>query len=277
MVTLSKDESIIANLQAETIRDFGDQWTKHSDNAGYYGSVELLGDILHPFLTPADICDKRVAEIGSGTGRIVNMLLKSDAAYVLAIEPSRAFDVLAANTATVGGRVELLHILGEEMPPDLNLDLIVSIGVLHHIPNPDATVRAAWNSLAPGGSFLAWLYAYEGNELYLSFVVPLRRLVRRLPASALTGISYILSFFLDAYIFGCSLFRLPQRSYIKNVIGRFDRTKRRLVIYDQLNPTYAKYYTRDEAEDLFLRCGFVDVKSHHRHGYSWTVVGSKPL
>jgi hypothetical protein len=68
---------------------------------------------------------------------------------------------------------------------------------------------------------------------------------------------------------------LPMRKYMVDVLGRFDWRTRRLTIYDQLNPSYARYYTRDEAEALLTEAGFTDVRSHHRHGYSWTVVGQK--
>jgi hypothetical protein len=51
--------------------------------------------------------------------------------------------------------------------------------------------------------------------------------------------------------------------------------KRRLAIYDQLNPAYAKYYTREEAAALLAAAGFVDIRLHHRHGYSWSVIGTK--
>ena len=60
------------------------------------------------------------------------------------------------------------------------------------------------------------------------------------------------------------------------VYRRLPPDKRRLVIYDQLNPAYAKYYTRAEAEALLSQGGFADVKLYHRHGYSWTVSGVKP-
>ena len=53
--------------------------------------------------------------------------------------------------------------------------------------------------------------------------------------------------------------------------------KRRVVIYDQLNPAYATYYSRAEAEALMAGAGFVDIRLHHRHGYSWTVTGRRPL
>jgi hypothetical protein len=52
--------------------------------------------------------------------------------------------------------------------------------------------------------------------------------------------------------------------------------KQRLIIYDQLNPAYAKYYMKREAVKLLLDGGFINVRVHHRHGYSWTVIGTKP-
>jgi hypothetical protein len=49
-----------------------------------------------------------------------------------------------------------------------------------------------------------------------------------------------------------------------------------VVVYDQLNPAYAKYYTHQEAHDALAQHGFTDIRLHHRHGYSWTVVGTRP-
>jgi hypothetical protein len=63
---------------------------------------------------------------------------------------------------------------------------------------------------------------------------------------------------------------------MREVIARLTPAKRRLVIYDQLNPAYAKYYTRTEAHALLERAGFVDIQLYHRHGYSWSVVGTRP-
>jgi hypothetical protein len=60
------------------------------------------------------------------------------------------------------------------------------------------------------------------------------------------------------------------------VFERFSLGKRRLAIYDQLNPSYAKYYSQKEAKGLLEEKGFKNVLVHHRHGYSWTVIGSKP-
>ena len=87
------------DLTSQTIGDFGEQWTRYTDNPGYYGSTELLADIVEPLLPIGAIAGARVAEIGSGTGRIVNMMLDAGAAHVVALEPSDAMQVLRENTA----------------------------------------------------------------------------------------------------------------------------------------------------------------------------------
>ena len=66
---------------------------------------------------------------------------------------------------------------------------------------------------------------------------------------------------------------LPLRLYLQTVYSRLAPDKRRLVIYDQLNPAYAKYYREHEARSLLEQNGFRNVRTHHRHGYSWSVIG----
>jgi hypothetical protein len=55
-----------------------------------------------------------------------------------------------------------------------------------------------------------------------------------------------------------------------------DHEKRVLIVYDQLRPAYARYYSKAEAVALLSAAGFADVQVHHRHGYSWTVTGTRP-
>jgi hypothetical protein len=75
----------------------------------------------------------------------------------------------------------------------------------------------------------------------------------------------------------CRRLSLPLAGYVRGHLARLTPAVRRLTIYDQLNPAFARYYTRTEASTLLADAGFVDVRLHHRHGYSWTVVGRKPV
>jgi len=258
-----------------TIKDFGEQWRKYSDNDGYYGSLELFSDILSPFLRPDEIRDCRVAEIGSGTGRIVNMLLEAGAKHVLAVEPSDAFEVLCRNIEQPE-KVTCLKIMGEQLPAYGDLDYVFSIGVLHHIPDPAPVVEAVFKALRPGGNFLVWLYGKEGNGLYLAMVRPLRILTKHLPHFMLASLVEMIYWPLVFYIKLCHWLPLPLRKYMMSILERISPEKRRLIIYDQLNPSYAKYYAQSEARKLLLDGNFANVRIHHRHGYSWTVIGTKP-
>jgi len=261
--------------QNQTIQDFGEQWVRYRDNEGYYGSLELFSDIISPFLTPDHIEGCRVAEIGSGAGRIVNMLLEAGAQHVIAVEPSDAFDVLCRNIRQPE-KVTCLKITGDQLPAYGDLDYIFSIGVLHHISDPNPVVQAAFKALRPGGQFLIWLYGKEGNRLYLTCIQPIKVLTTRMPHFMLAALVEMVYWPLAIYIKCCRKFPLPMRDYILSVFERMSPHKRRLIIYDQLNPSYAKYYTRCEAEKLLKAEKFVNVQIHHRHRYSWTVVGTKP-
>ena len=264
------------NLKDQTIDDFGEQWTAFRDNPGYYGSAQLLADLFGPLLSLDDLKGCVVADIGSGTGRIVNMLLDAGAGRVIAVEPSAAMEVMKENTAARADRIEYLEVPGDQLPPGLDLDLVVSMGVLHHIPDPAPVMRAAFDALRAGGRCLIWIYGYEGNETYLRLALPLRKVTVLLPHRMLLGLAYVLEVALTAYIGLCRILPLPMRSYMRGVLAQFTRPVRRLTVYDQLNPAYAKYYTRAEAEALMLQGGFSDVRFYRRHGYSWTVLGVKP-
>jgi SAM-dependent methyltransferase len=263
-------------IAERTIEDFGEQWTAYRDNEGYYGSLEIFRDMFGPLLSPDDLVGRRVLEIGSGTGRIAAMLLAAGAAHVVAVEPSAAFDVLRDNLRAHAGKVTFLQMTGDQVPAAGDQDYVFSIGVLHHIPDPAPVVGAAYGALRPGGRLGVWLYGREGNRLYLSLLAPMRAVTRHLPHAALVGLVRMVDVALVAYVALCRVLPLPLRKYMRDVIARLDGSKRRLTIYDQLNPAHAKYYTQAEARHLLEAAGFRDVRMHHRHGYSWSMMGTRP-
>jgi SAM-dependent methyltransferase len=248
------------DLQGRTIHDFGQQWLAFPEVTGYFGSSALLADVCGPLLGLDEIRGRRVAEIGSGQGRIVEMLLDAGAAHVVGVEPSAAFTVLGRNLERHGSRVSLLKITGERLPPSGDLDLVFSIGVLHHIPDPGPVIHAAREALRPGGRMVIWVYGREGNHLLLFFLLPLRGLTRRLPDPLLRGIVRAIDPAVCLYIALGRLLPVPLWRYFRDVLGRFGPVERRLTVYDQLNPAYARYYRQSEAVALLERAGFTDVR-----------------
>ncbi|HJU41676.1 MAG TPA: class I SAM-dependent methyltransferase [Vicinamibacterales bacterium] len=274
MIRRTRDSA--ADVTASTIADFGDQWTRFQDNSGYYGSPELFEDIVGSVISSNEVAHRRVADIGSGTGRIVEMLLAAGASHVVAIEPSHAVDVLIKRFADRTAVVDVHHARGEAIAGLGPFDLVFSIGVLHHVVDPSPIVAAAFDALRRGGRLVVWLYGVEGNRAYLAVARPLRRITQHLPDNILQLLVRLIDAPLVAYIAACRFLPLPMRGYMRDHLARLAADKRRLTMFDQLNPAYAKYYSQDEARELLECAGFVDVRTHHRHGYSWTVIGTKP-
>jgi SAM-dependent methyltransferase len=259
-----------------TIRDFGEQWTRYRDNAGFYGSPALFDDVFGPLLRADDLRGLRVCEIGAGTGRFVSIALDAGAAHVVAVEPSDAFDVLRENTRSQVDRVTYLRITGDRLPQGLDLDLILSIGVLHHVADPAAVLRAAFLALKAGGRIAIWVYGRENNAALLMLLTFLRAFSRALPHGLLALLVRAIDLPTVAYIRASRVVKLPLHQYMTHVLGRMSADKRRLVIYDQLNPQIARYYRGSEVAALLEGAGFAHVRLHHRHGYSWAATGVKP-
>jgi SAM-dependent methyltransferase len=263
---------------ARTVADFGAQWRRFSGghNDGDYGSVGHLADTFGPLLDVRRLDGARVAEIGSGPGRFVNMLLDGGVSHVTALEPSAGMAVLKENTRERADRLVYVHATGEHLPL-AGFDFVFAVGVLMHIPDPRPIVRRAWQALRPGGELLVWLYAREGNRLYLVLLSPLRALTTRLPDRAVAWLAHGLNALLTPYIALCRVLPLPRHRHLRNVMAGWSWGQRSLVIFDQLNPSYARYYRQDEAEALLREAGFVEVETHHRHGYSWAIKGRRPV
>ena len=77
------------------------------------------------------------------------------------------------------------------------------------------------------------------------------------------------------YILLCYILPLPLKDYLFNVFKKCSWEKRNYIIFDQLNPSYAKYYKKNELENLMFKAGFSGAKIYRRHNYSWTIICEK--
>jgi SAM-dependent methyltransferase len=252
-----------------TIKDFGRQWEKYTENTGYYASTDSLLALFGPLLVSSDIKGKQVADIGAGTGRYCRMLSYLGAREILAVEPSSAFDILKKNTSMCQG-IQYLQATAEQVPSNA-FDMIFCIGVLQFIQDPIPALRAMGQALNSEGKLFLWVYGEENNRLYLSFARPLRKITSGMSHELLDKLASFLVFPASFYAFLCCFLRLPMAVYMRRYFLKLNYYSRKLVVYDQLNPKYAKYYRKEELQTLLKSCGFSDVQLYHHLGYSWSV------
>jgi SAM-dependent methyltransferase len=157
MTTNSNDE----NFDPKVIADFGHEWKKY----GYLDdqSEDSLDHQFIAYCKPLDLNqflnqDSVVADFGAGSGRWTSRLLPYFS-KVYAIEPSDgAYEVLQRKFKG-DLQVEILkETVGNCSISKESLDLAISLGVLHHIPDTARAIRDIAETIKPSGYFLCYLY-----------------------------------------------------------------------------------------------------------------------
>lgn len=264
-------------VRKKTIDDFNNQWKLQGElNNDYWASDEILYDQFADIFSPEEVRNKVIGDVGAGTGRVIKTLLKYNPARVYAIEPSETGTKEIKNNLSNNKNLSIIKSDGLNFKTPENCDIIYSLGVIHHIKNPTDILKNIRMNLKSKGKILVWVYGYENNKFYVFLYKILSPLTKILPDKILYILSFILNLILEPYILLCKFFNLPLKNYFLKVFNLCGWRKRVDIIFDQLNPAYAKYYKKHEIEKELTDGGFVNLKFHHRHGYSWTVTGENP-
>lgn len=162
---MSKDQ----NRDERVISHFGGEW-----KAFNYLDSDQLEKVREQFLAymlplPDQVKQSTglvIGDFGAGSGRWAHFLLPQ-AKELWLVEPGiESFALLQARFASEKN----IHILNETVSdnsvPDESLDLAVSLGVLHHIPDTLRGIQDINKKIKPGGFFLCYLYyALENKPL----------------------------------------------------------------------------------------------------------------
>lgn len=159
-----------------------------------------------------------------------------------------------------------------ELAESDTFDIAFSIGVVHHLADPDAAVARLTRAVKPGGQVLVWLYGREHNGWIVHWFNPLRRaLFSRMPLRLVHALSWPLT----ALLWCVLRVGLPRGAYYR-LIRQFSFEHQRAIVFDHMIPRIALYYTRAEAEMLLTRAGLIDIHSTWVNENSWSVIGRKP-
>lgn len=144
------------NIDRKVVEEFGDEWLKfheHDDDLVKKGGEEYF-DILTDEMINSNTY---VLDVGCGTARWTKYLAPK-VGFIEAVDPSDAIfaaDKLLAKVPNV--RLSKASI--ETLPfADETFDFVMSIGVLHHIPNTRQALIDCVKKVKKGGYFFVYLY-----------------------------------------------------------------------------------------------------------------------
>ena len=160
-------------------------------------------------------------------------------------------------------------------------DYAFSIGVLHHLRDPERGFRALVSRLKPGAAMSAWVYGREGNGWIVHGVTPVREHVTsHMPHGVLDVLSGILTvplFAATRLLYGPLKGKgLPYGEYL-SYIAPFPFREQRSIVFDHLVAPVAYYLRRDEFAGWFERAHLQDVRIEHHNGNSWRGFARVPM
>jgi len=127
-----------------------------------------------------------------------------------------------------------------------------------------------WQCVLPGGDLILWCYGKIGNRLFLPVIQSLRFFGSRLPLAVTRGLAVMAS------LIAWPVFKfVPWRTNYYRNLKQLPFWSLEAIIFDQLIPRIARYWTRDEIHALVARLGG-QIHCELVQGNSWHVRIIKP-
>ena len=184
------------NIDQKVVNEFGEEWKKfhgHDDTI-----IKKCGDEYFDILTEKMVNkDTYALDAGCGTGRWTKYL-SSKAGFIEAVDPSEA--IFAADKLL--GPIENVRLSKASIDTlpfaDQTFDFVMSIGVLHHIPDTRKALKDCVKKVKKGGYFFVFLYYNldrRGRLYKLIFKLSdlVRKTVCRLPQKMKHGVCDMLA------------------------------------------------------------------------------------
>jgi SAM-dependent methyltransferase len=258
----------------DTAEAFSQSWNNLP--AGSVYSVEQIWDWMIP-LSASDFKDKSILELGCGNGGILLHLASCSPRKLVGVDLGAS--VVSARKNLQLYSVEIIQTDLTDFVAPQQFDIVICIGVLHHLQSPKAGFDSVLRNTIPGGLFHCWVYAHEGNSFVRIFIEPLRRLCSQLPwwitkycvATPLAIPMYFLAKLIARYK---PLEKIPMGPYLR-WIAKAPFLFVRHVIFDQLVTPHTIYIERSTIEN-WLSDPLIDQSSCYismRNGNSWRFGG----
>ena len=213
------------NIDSEVVDHFGKEWAKYN----YLGGIasEALDNQFKAYVQSIDLLkfDKQTsiaADFGAGSGRWTERL-EPYFKKIYAVEPSLSAVNVMVEKFALEPKIDVLNENVEDNSiPENSLDLAISLGVLHHIPDTSKAILDISKKIKHGGTFLCYLYyKVENKPIYYRFIFGIvnifRYLISRLPHSIRMILAKVIALVVYLPLARLSRFQLNRGRDISNI------------------------------------------------------------
>lgn len=266
-------------LQSRTRRSFGYQWTEFSEMTEEFRQNFL--EYVAP-LEPGFFDGKVGLDAGCGFGRHIYWASRFGAEMV-GMDFSDAVFSSRRNTESL----PMVHVIrGDIYDPPLrpgNFDFVYSIGVLHHLPDPEGGYRSIVRFAKPGGTAFIWVYSTR-RRILNAIIEGVRGVTTHLPL----GLLKVLSFSAAAaeWMLAIGPARLANRTALgRRAVDAVAPARVRLYArypfqvsaadwFDRLSAPTRNYYDDADLHGWADRAGLQGAETSPTGMYGWRLRGS---
>lgn len=223
-------------------------------------------------IKPADFVDKKVLDAGCGMGRNSYWILEWGVKELVAFDfDDRSVGAARKNLSKFSNAAVLYKNI-YDIDWQNEFDIAFSVGVIHHLKEPRRALANLVKALKSGGTIFVWVYSFEGYEWIVKYIDPIRKnITSKLPVSLVYYLTYLFSIPLWLFI---KIFRGPT-AYLKQLV-EFKFWHVHSIVFDQLIPEVANYWTKGETEDLFKGLGLKNIRIFRPPtDCGWTIIAEK--
>lgn len=231
-----------------------------------------------PFVTEENIKNKKTVDIGCGSGRFTKWAALSGTEISFGTDLGESVEVAYQMTYRLPN-VCIVQADIYAMPFSGVFDLAYSIGVLHHLPQPQEGFLYLPKVLKKGGKIVIWVYNRRNNARALYFYEPIRNILKKLPKPVLFKISYIPGFAVHLInLFGKLLKESGFDSLAKNLpfsyYANFSFNMKLNDAFDVLATPKSNYYYVEEIRDWFANAHLQNVDAYEHPEAGITCIGT---
>jgi ubiquinone/menaquinone biosynthesis C-methylase UbiE len=278
---ISGDEQ---NIDKKTVESFGEEWTKFDSFSA--DEIKNAGDqyfdiVSYKVLNKTTV----VLDLGCGTGRW-SKYIGDKAGFIEAIDPSAA--VFAAQHLTADmTNIRITQASSDNIPfGDETFDMMMSLGVLHNIPDTGLALKSGVKKVKRGGYVLLYLYYALDNRSFLFKALfyasaLIRYIVSSLPASLKKVVCDLIAVFIympfvytsraiKALSPGSQLYNKVPLSYYYDKSYNIIRND----ALDRFGTPLEQRFSRQQIDEMMRSAGLTDIVFSENMPY-WHVLGRK--